>query len=296
MGAADSKECLSYDTPANGTICFGEIIEPGSDLERFARWALGNHDDSHGWNHSKAVHRNLFRLMAPVGYIWNSDGKQYSAQPIVLSFLSQQKIAEVAVVLHDVLDPKYVGISPANYDDMKRFIEGYLGLPGCTGFVMSIIDNMSFTKSRKGQIHSFDNPVAEAVRLAVRDSDWIDRVDHNRCWDYNRLYKQDEIVVDGERRVYEYTMDRLTAYIAKMIVEEILPVKELLSSNRAKEIVEPLEASAKEWLRKHEKEICGIVENDAAAGIRGWKNAAGEWKVPANWKMPPLHPDAKRVR
>jgi hypothetical protein len=252
-------------------IIFPEIIPTNSDLARFAYGALINHDETHGWVHATRAYRNLHRLLVPAGEEI-LPGLVLKTDPIRLPYRVQQCVAQAAVILHDVIDSKYPGKAP---------VTRYFGDPAYAYIAMRIIDNISFTKTRQKGIIPFEDPNMEAVRLAVRDSDWIDRVDVTRCWEYNKHIKGD-IVGDGtDQKLYYYTADRLQAKVASFIVTDMLPVRSLLSSDRARELIAPAESEVLGWLNKY----------GPAVGLMCDSN--GIWKIPPGWSMPPLHPDAK---
>lgn len=204
------------------------MIEYGT-LCAFARRALAKHDPSHGIEHSRVVLTNLFAL----------------AQPF-MKVARYRKIAMYAAMLHDVFDAKYEATSPVSREEMRDFLVAQLGQMDAA-IVTHICANMSFTKSRKSpeKIIPFRCAIFEKIRIAVRDSDWLDRINVPRCLTYNAQRFREEN--DGMMP----TDAQLRAIVAGVIKNEMLPVLQFLRDPRARYYAEFAVRVAQRWLDVH---------------------------------------------
>lgn len=200
------------------------------ELTTFASIALSKHDSSHGMPHALAVITNLQRLA-----------------PRFMSAPRFRKIAIFAAMLHDVFDHKYEGKTPITRDDMCEFLVAQLGLVGCA-VVLHIHANMSFTKSRKHpeQIIPFRYPLFEEIRIAVRDSDWIERINVPRSVVYN------EHLIMAKSCSIKPSWVCLRPIIVDVVLREMIPVLfHIRAGTRAHLLAADAVLGALEWLKEH---------------------------------------------
>lgn len=146
-------------------INFEKLIE-------FVKINTSTYDESHDFNHALSVFENCKKII--------------ELESEILFEIDWNLIAYTAL-LHDVCDHKYV--SCITKEDLFKFVEENLGSDKATQ-VLSIIDNISYSKEAKGKLVKLEEPY-ETYRNIISDADKIEalgEVGLKRCIQFSNAH------------------------------------------------------------------------------------------------------------
>lgn len=182
-------------------------------LERYARNALSEYDESHDYNHSVRVWENAIKIKE----IKELEGSQFL-------------IVMYACFLHDVLDHKYT--NKITEEELKRFITDELDAKSAD-IVIHIIKNISWSK-RKSNVPL---PTGDIMRKIVQDADWLDalgEVGVKRCIDFTKA-RGGKVPED----------------VLKHMEEKLLVMIDHFNFKSSRELAEPLHQYMVNWYNSH---------------------------------------------
>lgn len=216
MAVAVAVICRHRLLHAIGKIAADLILRYDRDLDDFARSAYAKFDESHDYNHARAVLANALAMVIPM-----------CVQERVIVRIDDLVIIVYAALLHDTYDYKYNGTGLGR-ERVVEWVNHKLGnrAPACIG----IIDNMSWSK-RESAV-----PIArDYLRVLVQSADWIEALGTTglrRCIMYTKVMKS----LDGEACRLE---------VIKHINEKLLKIPAELPSYaaefvRARGLLQPL--------------------------------------------------------
>ena len=135
----------------------------------FVKTNTSSYDESHDFNHALSVFENCQKIVELEGLDVDWDIIGYSA------------------LLHDVCDHKYT--SSITKDELFRFIEENLNHEKAK-HVLSIIDNVSYSKEAKGKLTTLQEPY-QTYRDVISDADKIEalgEVGLRRCIQFSEAH------------------------------------------------------------------------------------------------------------
>jgi len=193
-----------------------EFIE--SELEDFGRLAYSKYDSSHDWNHALSVFHNTIKLIEKL--------------PIHITTTLQKSIRFTSI-LHDTIDSKYLNEQSITRSQLNDFLIKHLG-EDLAEKSMWTIENMSWSKRGHINCSSFNYDVV--LFNVVRDSDWIEAIDIQRCIDYNNK-------INGK-----YPQD-----VLKHCDEKLLIISDNLHYNVSKQLANPKNIQLQTWINLQRK-------------------------------------------
>jgi len=194
---------------------------------QFVETSLRDRDESHGFEHALAVYNNCKE-------IWFKEKANCRFYSIldkngVLTLLNIRNptftpwfFITVSSIMHDVCDHKYVEEEDQSLvTRMNEFILGDLcfGCLDAAQIVTNIIENVSFSKEKRGLLKEMPSDVME-VRNIVSDADKLEAIGEvglSRCIAYQREISPN----DSEEQVIEKVMEHCDEKLLKLLPEYI---------------------------------------------------------------------------
>lgn len=194
-----------------------DALEQGDGpVEAFARWVaegMSTRDESHGMVHAERVRR--FTLEIVHGMSGSVAGDQLGS--LRRDRFCPMKVLELAALGHDVFDHKYCGPGEraAGAEEMRAQLRGAAGASEEeVEAVLLIIDNISFSKEKRGEL---DLAALRArgwglLRDVVSDADKLDALGEDgllRCFAHKRHCSPEAGEPEVEHDVREHCREKL---------------------------------------------------------------------------------------
>ena len=194
-------------------------------LEDFVKRETSTYDESHDFNHAVAVFTNTSKIAQSLSlnHLYNDDFNPFH-------------VIEMASYLHDVCDHKY-----DDSNEKKERLYQYINTsstPKETKIIIDIIDNMSFSKQKKGLAKNLGE--YQILLDIISDADKLEALGQtgiNRCIKYTETYAHKE---DIERLVKQHCYDKL------LLLKDYY-IKTLLG----KKLAEPLHQVIVDYVNNH---------------------------------------------
>jgi hypothetical protein len=199
-----------------------------------------NYDDSHNMRHFLNV----------VQYVKEIIVNDFIDQTIIEGLSNEESIELLvnAALCHDVIDSKYV-ISEEEIINLRSLFERY-GYKH-TAILLYLIDNMSFSKQRKGI--EIPSRLRKAMDI-LGDADKLDAYRPERVIIYQYHKHKNLPVNDENERMAKEKLNK--GWIKTILVKRVLEYKDKwLKTNYAKRICGPMHEQVENYVNKHLKDI-----------------------------------------
>lgn len=191
----------------------------------YARQTLSSRGESHGVDHALAVHSNCQRIWFDQDEQAEFQEQFHPSPPPVLQRLVKENqlftpwfFISVSALLHDVCDHKY-GASNEAVDDLHIFVKDLCHENNVAQkVVLDIIDNVSFSKEKKGRMDLTLSADVMALRNVVSDADKLEaigKVGLERCIAYKKELCPDDSEDNITRDVARHCDEKLLLLLPK---------------------------------------------------------------------------------
>lgn len=198
-------------------------MEEYEECKKFLKENTKQYDTSHDYNHSHKVYENAMYI-----------GKELKMD---LDF----DIIAYASLLHDVCDHKYQDKASVTLEQLHQFVESHLGKLKAER-VMLIIDNISYSKQKKGlrkdlkKDNIYLDIIADADRVEALGKGGIER-----CRAYQVTLGYENV----EEEVYKHCYDKLLRLYPESFIKTI----------PGRKLAEPLHQEIVDYVKSYENKL-----------------------------------------
>lgn len=160
-------------------------------INTFVRESTKIFDSSHNWQHADIVYNNTILIA-------NESGKAY-----------EDDIVTLTAKLHDVRDHKYP--NSITLTELENFITSITNCENKTRRILTIIDNVSFSKQDAGKSKILEEPDASYLNW-IRDADRLEAIGQiglDRCREFSKSRQPDVSILDLDAMVIQHCNEKL---------------------------------------------------------------------------------------